>query len=512
MIINFDSAYSDEVGATHRKQFGQFFTDSRVASFMVKWVLLSGQPSVYDPAFGLGAFYTAIGETNEISFVASEIDSHILNFWRKYHRDVKLEIRQEDYLKTWGLMYANIVCNPPYMRFQKFFGREQIFREFEKRLGVRISGYTNTASAFLLKSLSELKQGGRLAYIMPLEFLNAGYGTLIKEKLIEKSWLRAIISFNCEKEVFPDVTTSVGIVLVDSASESSHVEFHVVNNIRELGECLEKKPNKKIPTAMLLPSEKWLQHFQPRSVECNRSCLVPLYYYGRFSRGIATGANEFFTASESRFNALGIGDDEVVACITKSSQITRPFFSQSDFGTLKSADAKVLLFSPNGSASAGAREYIRSGENAGYHKRFLTKNRTPWYKTEVRSPSPLLLGVFSRGGYKIIKNESDALSLTCYHGFQPNLFGMSYIDSLFLYLLSDAGRQLLSLSMRKYGDSLDKFEPNDLNTALVPTLEIFDMISRRDIQEAIEIIREGGAIPEAIQRSFNEIFNAQHNS
>jgi adenine-specific DNA-methyltransferase len=79
------------------------------------------------------------------------------------------------------------------------------------------------------------------------------------------------------------------------------------------------------------------------------------------------------------------------------------------------------------------------------------------------------------------------------------------MDPLFLYLLSNAGRQLLSLSMRKYGDSLDKFEPNDLNKALVPTPEFFDTIPEGDIKKTIERIQVDGIIPLTIQSIFNKI-------
>ena len=40
---------------------------------------------------------------------------------------------------------------------------------------------------------------------MPLEFLNTGYGKLVKARLIDGGHLAAIISLDCERDVFPDV-------------------------------------------------------------------------------------------------------------------------------------------------------------------------------------------------------------------------------------------------------------------------------------------------------------------
>lgn len=495
--------YCDVVLEEHRKGLGQFFTHEKVADFMTQWVLGSGIKELYDPAFGLGVFQPK--KDQAIEFSASEIDPVVLSFCEEKTGKSLPFVLREDYLTSWGKRHANIVCNPPYMRFQKFLNREFVFKDFKKHLNVQLSGYTNTASAFLLKSLSELTGDGRLCYIMPLEFLNAGYGVAVKNKLLNGNHLVAIISLECEKDVFPDATTSVGIVLYDAAKAYSTVRFYSLTNVEELGLLDSLVPATEISVEKLDPSAKWLPHFQSNKVLFNKNCMVPLEYYGRFSRGIATGANEFFVLSRSQAQRLELSPDECQLCITRSSQIKRPIFCDEDIQSMLESDIPALLFSVNGSASNGAKKYIEHGEGLGYHNRFLTKHRKPWYKTEVRSPSPLLLGVFSRGGYKIIRNKSLALNLTCYHGFQPNLFGLKYVDHLFLYFLSRAGRDVICLSMRKYGDSLDKFEPNDLNSAFVPTSDFFDSISDLEIELGIKAIADSGMLPESLELKFSEI-------
>lgn len=141
----------------------------------------------------------------------------------------------------------------------------------------------------------------------------------------------------------------------------------------------------------------------------------------------------------------------------------------------------------------------------GFHQRFLTNSRTPCYKTEYRVPAPFLLGVFARGKFKVARNESSRLNLTRCHVFQPNLSGLNYIDHIFLYLSSGVGQEIISLSMRKYGDGLNKFGPNDLNSALVPSPDIFDQISSSDIEKAVEHLNETGATPGCIESFFEKL-------
>ena len=180
-------------------------------------------------------------------------------------------------------------------------------------------------------------------------------------------------------------------------------------------------------------------------------------------------------------------------------------FGRADYDDLVRNDAPVLLFSVSKTHSKHAADYIRSGEQRGYNTRFLTKNRNPWYKTERRAPAPLLLGVFSRGGYKIIRNRSEVLNLTCFHGFQPNIIGMAYLDRLFLYLASAPGRDVVSLCVRRYGDALDKFEPNDLNQALVPGQQVFDDLSNGEVAKAVRCAERTGKTPGWIDTFFEQL-------
>ena len=497
--------YLHTVSSSHRKVLGQFFTHPQVARFMVRWVMKSGNADLYDPGFGLGAFWDALPQDSGITFAGSEVDDQILNFWNSAADGGRIELHREDYLLSWGRQHGNIVCNPPYMRFQRFSNRTQVFAEFDRQLSLKLSGYTNTASAFLIKSLSELAPGGRLAYIMPLEFLNTGYGALVKERLMAERHLAAIIRLECEREVIPDAVTSLGILLYNRGKQYSGVKFYTAKSIRELDSLIDNEPVDCISYAQLSAKDKWLPYFDSTRRTPDNVNTVPLALYGRFSRGIATGANKFFALRPSQARKLGLEAGEVVPAITRSAQVQKPWFTPEDYANLVKSDARSLLFDVNENVSPAAQLYIQSGEQQGFHQGYITRTRIPWYKNETRKPAPLLLGVFSRGGYKIVRNTSHALNLTCFHGFQPNLSGQCYVDQLFLYFHSHPGREIVSLSIRKYGDSLDKFEPNDLNSALVPAPRFLDAIPIAAVESAMQELRTTGRIPVSVDSWFKNL-------
>lgn len=503
------ASYSFSIEPDHRKKHGQFFTEKRVARFMVNWVLQGNSSTLYDPAFGLGAFYYAARENGfKGNFFGSEIDAKILSHFRLMGNTERCSIELLDYLSQWGQCHDAIICNPPYMRFQKFEGRERAFQNFNAVLGIKLSGYTNISSAFLIKSISELSPQGRLAYIMPLEFLNTGYGAVVKKFLLEQGSIKAIVKIECEKDVFPDATTSVGIILFEKLHSNSPVNFYLARTVENLDSLLDCPPVRSLGRDELQPDEKWLRYFEPCLQDVDSRNLVPISTYGTFSRGIATGANEYFTLSINKASQIGLRSDEFVPCITKSAQIKSPIFTHRHLDSLINGEAPVLLLNIQGSPSSGAKEYLMEGEKVGYQRRYLTRTRNPWYRLENRVPSPLLFGVFSRGGFKVIRNHTNALNLTCFHGFSPNILGDRYIDHLFIYFLSGAGRAIISLRMRRYGGALDKFEPNDLNKAMCPSVEWLDQISLLDVQKELVYINNFGELSSRGEAMFSGLIKS----
>jgi adenine-specific DNA-methyltransferase len=499
--------YAAAVGNDHRRELGQFFTPMDLAAFMCRWVQVPGTREVFDPAFGLGVFARAAHSLNPgVVFHGSDVDPVVLTHCRNAAwRGPPAHVVCEDYLGHWNQEHQAIVCNPPYMRFQHFAGRDAVFARFATHLGLKLSGYTNLASAFLLKSLSELRPGGRLAYVMPLEFLNTGYGTVVKRGLLEGGHLKALIRMDAEKAVFPDATTSVGIILVAKDGVLDPVQFHTVASLDDLPRVLESPPARLVPRGDLEPGEKWLRHFDANAYQGQTGDLTPISTYGTFSRGIATGANEFFVLSPSQAREHGLPQGALLRCITKSAQVSQPVLTPAHLNALEESDAPVLLLNVSGTATGTTRKYLDHGERQGFHQRYLTKVRNPWYKLEKRAPSPLLFGVFSRDRFKVVRNHSSAINLTCFHGFYPNLIGQDVVDLLFLYFKSRTARRLLELNMRRYGGSLDKFEPNDLNRALAPSAHWFATVPRAMVAAVLDSCVRGEGLPPALEDRFDRL-------
>ena len=497
--------YSQQVGWAHRSQWGQFFTAPSIAEFMVKWLLASNPDCLYDPAFGLGAFYHAAQALDYTGqFAGCEVDTSILAHFYTLPNKGKLTIAQRDYFSAWDTQHSAIVCNPPYQRFQKCLNRSRIFAQLGARLNVQILGHTNIASAFLLKSINELRSGGRLAYLMPLEFLNTRYGQTVKQSLLSHGTLKALIKIDCEQQAFADVTTSLGIILFEKTARNTATNFYVVKHLDELKHLLET-PAVTCPTRLHV-ADKWAQYFSaPQRLPLRG---VPLAEYGRFKRGIASGANHYFVLKPEQARTLKLSAHETIPCITKSAQLKKPVLRSADVVALHAQNAPILLLNLDDTLSPAARAYIAHGEALGVHRRFLTQSRTPWYRREQHLAAPILFGVFSRAGFKVIRNHSDARHLTCYHGFFPNALGARYVEHIFLYLLSKVGQQIVSCQMRYYGKALNKFEPNDLNAALCPDVAWFEDWQPDKLQQELAYLEIHGKLSDGGEAHFTTLLDS----
>ena len=509
MTLELGNIYKDQTKKEHLYSFGQFFTPFEVAVFMCRWVMReSGNKKIYDPAFGLGSFYFAAKSLSEnIKFSGMEVDNKIYNFFNQNFSDKdSLTINCNSYFKSWGRKYEAVVCNPPYMRFQKFKERKKIFLDFKKHLNVKLIGYTNIAGAFLIKSLSELKYNGRLAYIMPLEFLNTGYGKIIKSHLLESNKLKFLIQIIPEKEVFPDVTTSIGIILAHNNRKDDGVKFYSVSNTKDLSKVLYQRPKRSVRSSQLNPNNRWINFFKADSLKLDRKNLLPLSCYGVFKRGIATGANSFFSLSLSECKKLKLPRSALKYCIAKSAQIRSNILTVDDIKQMEDGDSDIFILDmENKIYNKSIKEYILYGEKKKIHLRYLTKKRNPWYKIEKRQPAPVLFGVFSRNSFKIIRNYSSALNLTCYHGFYPNIFGQVFIDRLFLYFHSKTGYKVLQKNTRIYGDNLKKFEPNDLNELLVPHPDWFSQNTDKSWSNEMSFFKRKGSLSDTAESLFDTL-------
>ncbi len=490
-----ETLYSKRVSLEHRKKYAQFFTPTAIAEIMAKWLLGNKHlQTVLEPAFGLGVFSRALlKRKNDIQIKGFEIDKVIFEEAKKeFNGAENVSVLLEDYMyNDWANQYDGIICNPPYFKFHDY-DNKPILKEIEHKLACKLNGLTNLYTLFLLKSIYQLKSNGRCAYIIPSEFLNSDYGKLVKEHLLKTGTLRHIIIFDFQENVFDDALTTASIILcANDDNNNGNVQFTNIKSTDELSiieNLIAEYPHINITAQTykaenLDPEKKWKAYYQEQNGHKFNN-LVPFSTYAKVVRGIATGANDYFTFNLSKAQHFGISEEYLLPCICHSVDVHGHYFDCSDFEKLKQKEKNVFLLNAGNANDKNIADYLAKGETEKINKRFLTANRNPWYALEKRPPAPIWVSVFNRTGLRFVRNKANISNLTTFHCVYPqqNLFSGITIDLLFAYLLTPTARQIFEDNSREYGNGLTKFEPNDLNKGNMLDLSKLSNIGKQKIE------------------------------
>ena len=469
---------------SRKKEFGQFFTDPLIAQFMVDLCVDQHTSSLLDPAVGMGIFTKlAYQKKDTIHITACEIDPCMIGAFKE-NNPYPRSLIEEDYLMTdFAEKYDCIICNPPYHKFQAIPDRKEYISLFQEKYGVTINGYSNICVYFLVKSMNELKRGGKCCYIIPYEFLNTGYGEKIKQYLLSSKMLKQVIKFDSHLSLFTEAITTSCIIFLEN-NVQSQVEFITIDDIEEL----KSKSFTKRRTyyySDLNSKDKWLKYFELKEENAASGYrnLVKVSAFGKVSRGIATGNNDYFVLNASMISQKQLSRQVCMPCLTKAPDIKDIVFTTESFERLSKEDKKVYLFDGIQANSEEDRAYIHYGEETGVNRAFLTSHRKPWYAIEKKKAAPILISAFSREKIKIIRNESGIKNLTTFHGFHLLSEDNEWANMMFCYLITPIAQKLLLRSRREYGGGLKKFEPNDLNRAEMLNLTIISETDRHRIMD-----------------------------
>lgn len=457
-----------------RRALGQVFTPAPIAEWMARWVRVDRSRRILDPAVGTGVFVDAIegvlsacGTRRRPIIDLCDVDERMIHLAGGQRRGAEVRLRRLDFVSgNFPNPYDAIVANPPYVRHHDFEYPERIWREFDRMCGRRLRRQTNLYGLFLVKIWALLSARGRAAVIVPAEFLNADFGVPLKAHFLEENAMDAIVHFDPSARVFANALTTSAIVLLRRGRASKEpVRLCGVASIAELRR-LEMKDDEGWSGDDLVPAEKWSPYF--RKTRPPREQTARLGDVAVCMRGIATGANDYFTLRESDRRRWQIDRRDVTPCITKAQQLSAGAATARDVRRIIESDERIFLFSPRQPLAAGPRNYLGEGRRRGIPNRYLPAHRPIWYLPEKRSPAPILVSVFARGAFRFVLNRAGVLNLTAYHGIFPHADDPGSVRLLFEYLISRRGQAALRRHCRVYADGLLKVEPRDVEAMPIP--------------------------------------------
>ena len=480
---------------TERNKLGQFATPTALATDILEYAktLLSTSQQIrfFDPAFGTGAFYSALLRVFPPLRIAKawgyEIDPHYgketVKLWAN-----TLTLNVADFTKATppasNESKANLlICNPPYVRHHHLATEEKSrLRNLTKQItGIRLNGLSGLYCYFLLASHEWMASGGLAGWLIPGEFMDVNYGKQVKRYLLEHVTLLRVHRFNPDEVQFGDALVSSAVVWFrkEKPPVGHQVEFSYG------GTLAKPETSERIPANVLNQEAKWTKFpkaFTGRFRQEPKYTNLKLSDLFNIKRGIATGANKFFILTAEQASKYRLPGEFLVPILPSPRYLTTNEIEADDNGNPILAPQLFLLVCdlPENVVKANYPslwEYLQIGEQRGINKRYLCRHRSPWYSQEHRPPSPFLCTYMgrqtqgNRNPFRFILNHSKATAPNVYlmlypkHALERELRDNPELLKTVWQALNEISPDILMGEGRIYGGGLHKIEPKELANA-----------------------------------------------
>lgn len=468
------------------RERGQFWTPAWLADAMVAWALGGGSDHLYDPAVGGGAFFRAARRVGGpgVALAGCELDAAALAAAMGDGLDTadlsSVAVGDFMLLPVPGRLRA-VVANPPYKRHHRFSAEyKATLRGIARRaVGRDLDGRAGLHAFFLVRALTLLDEGGRLAFVVPADVCEGRYAAALWEWIGREFRVDAAVTFAHDATPFPGVDTNPVVLLIRRAPPAPTLRWARVlrpGTPDLLAWCAGDLRGG--PTAALDVRERGtaeaLSTGLTRAATDAHADAVPLGDLFRVVRGVATGDNDFFLMTSRQAAERGLPASAFVRAIARTrDHAAGARLTARDLDALDARGRPTYLLSlarDDGGARAtpALRRYLASGEARGLPARPLIAQRRPWYKMERREPPPWMFAYLGRRACRFVRNDAGAVPLTgflCVYARDPSRADPEAATAA----LNDA-RTLANLPLvgKSYGGGAVKVEPRALERLPVP--------------------------------------------
>jgi adenine-specific DNA-methyltransferase len=478
---------------------GGYYTSAELARWLCSWAIQTAQDSVLEPSCGDGSFVLAAARRlKELGASSAAISKQVrgieINKAEADKARARLvdiagaraaeSVERLDFFQWWGRKDSSrefdcVLGNPPFIRYQSFPEPSRTrAMDMMVSLGLTPNKLTNIWVPFVVAATASLRDGGRLALVLPAELLQVTYASQLRSFLVDRFARVNIVA--CNELFFENAEQEVVLLLADGAlavaSDQNPCRV-ALTEAKTVVEITGRKPEavlaKASPKVVRHDSEKWLKYFlSNREIEFMRALredgqAVPLSTHASVDVGVVTGKNAFFVLSREQVEQHDVAE-YATPLVGRSAQLRGAKLTSSEWESLAAAGERVFLFhvptSVNGTLSGAGRRYVRLGERHDVNLGYKCSVRSPWYSVpSVWEPDCF----FFRQIYdfpRLVVNTAQATSTDTIHRLRCKVPAERMARSIYTHLTAASAE----IEGRSYGGGVLELEPTEAERLLIP--------------------------------------------
>jgi adenine-specific DNA-methyltransferase len=389
-------------------------------------------------------------------------------------------LRGTEFLR-WSLStkrrFDKVAANPPYVaieRLQPSIRRAAIEGSLSDQIKITANG--NAWYAFLCAAIRLLNKDGSLCFLLPAAWDYANYAAPLRGSILQ--YFSAVEVYRTATPIFRAERVQEGaVVLLAKGRRNSNPDGSLAG-VRQAS----RREVSTIDDLILALSDQPAR--SPRRAKQDNSISAPIIRKAKERQplsellsirlGVVTGDSSYFLLSEGRRHELQLPVAALKPVLSRSRHLMSHSMTVAQWNSLKEADERVWLFSPNDRIAANrfVQTYLRFGLNGGCKiENHKVSIRTPWFRfPELKESDAFMSGMSTwmpSLSFRVMPNLVATNTLYVVN-FTNRLLKVRQRLGIAMSLLSSDVRDQMRERGRPYAAGLLKHEPCDLLGLQVP--------------------------------------------
>lgn len=471
-------AFEQIRSAELRRKLGAVYTPPAIVNAMVRWAAKNGSPArVVDPGAGSGRYLAAAAARwPKAQLIACEIDplaaliiranAAVSGFSQRLtihvcdYREMPLPAVQGQTL---------FLGNPPYVRHHDIEASwKEWFKATSKKFGFHASALAGLHAHFFLRTRELARRGDYGSFITSAEWLDVNYGSTIREMLGNGLGGASLHLLDARSMPFGNTMTTGAITCFEVGSHHNGMSVQVVGDLKSLNDL---DANRIVEWGKLQAANRWsilVKDGPPR-----QPGMIQIGDLFRVHRGQVTGTNRVWVEGQYKGE---LPQQFLRSTVTKAREIMLAR------GCLSSTPKELrrVLFLPRELDLLGGRDrelvehFLTWAKALGAHETFTARARKPWWSVGLKTPPAILSTYMARRAPAFVRNDLEAQYINIALGLYPKIdLSPADLDAIVQYL----ERNICVSAGRVYAGGLVKFEPKELESVQLPSLETLHEIA-----------------------------------